>query len=144
MSSQLRPFVFSDYAAARSLWEATPGVGLSKDDGPASIESFLSRNPSLSFVAQDGTSIVATALCGHDGRRGFIYHLAVAETHRRTGLGTQLLRRSLAALHSQGINKCHLMVFGNNETGLKFWRGVAAQERVDLVLFSMATTGEAP
>jgi hypothetical protein len=53
-----------------------------------------------------------------------------------------LLRRSLAALHSQGINKCHLMVFGNNETGLKFWRGVAAQERVDLVLFSMATTGD--
>ena len=74
----LRPFRPEDYAAARALWLGTEGVNLSPGDEEAEVRAFLARNEGLSLVAVDGDALVAAVLCGHDGRRGFIYHLAVA------------------------------------------------------------------
>ena len=136
---QFRNFASADYIQARALWEATPGVGLSDADGPEAIEAFLARNPGTSFVATDGAVLVGTILCGHDGRRGLIHHLVTKMSHRRLGLGTTLLRAGLKALRAQGVNKCHLLVFRSNSDGLQFWRAVAAQERTELALFSLAT-----
>jgi ribosomal protein S18 acetylase RimI-like enzyme len=139
MTIQFRPFENSDYARARALWEATPGIGLSNADAPAAIQAFLERNPGTSFVAVDGEVLVGTILCGHDGRRGLIHHLVTASTHRHMGVGTSLLRAGLKALRERGIDKCHLFVFRSNDAGLSFWRAVAAQERTELALFSLAT-----
>ncbi|WP_242478653.1 GNAT family N-acetyltransferase [Rubrivivax gelatinosus] len=118
-----------------------PGIGLSEADEPAALAAFLRRNPGLSFVAQDGGELVGTILCGHDGRRGLIHHLAVAPGRRRRGLGRALLDAALAALQAQGIGKCHLMVFADNAEGLAFWRRQQAIERVELALLSIATGG---
>jgi ribosomal protein S18 acetylase RimI-like enzyme len=137
-----RPFTNADYPQARSLWEVTPGVGLSAADEPLAIETFLARNPNLSFVALDGPLLVGTILCGHDGRRGLIHHLVAASSHRRQGIGRKLLRLGLRALHDANIDKCHLLVFSTNTDGLNFWRSVAAQERTDLSLFSLLTSQE--
>ena len=139
MSMQIRTFTNDDYIPARTLWEATPGVGLSDADAPEAIRAFLARNPGTSFVAVDGEAVVGTILCGHDGRRGLIHHLVTAGSHRRQGLGTSLLRAGLKALRERGIAKCHLLVFRSNEHGLNFWRAVAAQERTELALFSVST-----
>ncbi|MQK65990.1 GNAT family N-acetyltransferase, partial [Escherichia coli] len=87
------------------------GVGLSDADSFENVARFLERNPGLSFVATDAERVVATILCGHDGRRGLIHHLLVAPTHRRQGLGRALLSRALAALGQAQIQKCHLLVF---------------------------------
>ena len=135
----IRPFEAADYDAAHALWLATPGVGLSAADERGPIERYLARNPGLSFVAEEGGALLGTILCGHDGRRGLIHHLMTVPGVRRRGIGRSLLRAGLRALRAQGIDKCHLLVVGDNEAGKDFWRAVGAAERVELALFSILT-----
>ena len=144
MTTTLRPFSPDDHAAARELWQATPGVGLSSADEAGPVRRFLARNPGLSFVAEEEGRLVGTILCGHDGRRGLIHHLVTAASARRRGIGRSLLARGLQALRGEGIEKCHLLVFRDNADGLAFWRAVAAAERHELSLFSIGTHGAAP
>ena len=139
MTIDIREFRSDDYEAARLLWERTDGIGLSDADSEQNIAQFLARNPKLSFVALRQQNLIGTILCGHDGRRGYIYHLAVAATQRRRGLGVTLVQRCLAALRAEGIAKCHLMVFGANLQGRGFWTRIGGAERVDLVTYSFAT-----
>jgi len=80
--------------------------------------------------------VVGTVLCGHDGRRGYIHHLAVAQSHRRRGIGRALVERILSALMAQGIQKCHLFVFGENRQAIAFWERVGFSQRVELVMMS--------
>lgn len=127
------------HPAALALWENTAGVGLSEADSFDSIGRFLNRNPGSSFVALDGSAVIGTILCGHDGRRGLIHHLAVHSEYRRRGLGRALVAAGLAALARQGIQKCHLLVFRENEEGKAFWRNLGADERLSLSLFSLPT-----
>ena len=135
----LRPFLPADIPAARALWQATPGVGLSSADEPDALAAFLARNPGTSLVAEADGRIVGTILVGHDGRRGLIHHLAVAADSRRIGLGRALVEAGLAALHKLGIEKCHLMAFTNNPEGSAFWTSIGANRRDDLALFSLST-----
>ena len=137
MDVKLRAFEPSDHPQAFALWERSPGVGLSGTDAFEPIRAFLMRNPGTSFVAEAGGELVGTMLSGHDGRRGFIYHLVVAESHRRRGIASALLNAGLDALQNQGIAKCHVFVFRTNADGLAFWRTVGAQRRTDLTLFSI-------
>lgn len=137
------PFTLADHGEALALWQATPGVGLSEADGREAIGRFLQRNPGTSFVARADGRLVATLLCGHDGRRGLLHHLVVHPASRRRGLGAQLVRHALQALAGQGIGKCHLMVFRDNAEGRAFWAGIGADERVTLSLYSLGTEGPA-
>ncbi|HET7543887.1 MAG TPA: GNAT family N-acetyltransferase [Polyangiaceae bacterium] len=139
MSLDIRVFKAEDHAQARALWESTEGVGLSSADSFENVRRFLERNPGLSFVATLHDAVVATILCGHDGRRGLIHHLAVASAHRRSGIGRALVARALAALRADGIEKCHLLVFRDNSSGRAFWRGIGAEERTTLGIFSLPT-----
>jgi ribosomal protein S18 acetylase RimI-like enzyme len=139
MEVLVSPFEMRDYPVALALWKSTEGVGLSSADESAAIEAFLLRNPSLSFKATIDGQLVGTILCGDDGRRGLIHHLVTAESHRRCGVAKALLQNGLRALRGAGIEKCHLLVFKSNGVGVAFWRGVGAQERVTLSIFSIAT-----
>ena len=65
--------------------------------------------------------LVGAVLCGHDGRRGYIHHLAVRPESRRQGIGRQLVRACLSGLHRQGMQKCHLFVFRQNSPAIAFW-----------------------
>ncbi|PJF40316.1 MAG: GNAT family N-acetyltransferase [Chloroflexi bacterium] len=123
-----------DYADVRTLWEATEGIGLSQSDSREQITQFLERNPGLSFVALADAQIVATILCGHDGRRGYIHHLAVAETHRRRGIATALLDKSLAQLKTLNIHKCNLFLFRDNQIGQAYYKHKNWIFRDDLVV----------
>jgi ribosomal protein S18 acetylase RimI-like enzyme len=140
MTIEVRAFAPTDYAAALHLWQQTPGVGLSEADSRDNIALFLERNPGSSFVAREGDAVVATILCGHDGRRGLIHHLAVAPAWRHQGLGRRLVQLGLAALKGAGIQKCHLVMFRDNADARAFWSRLGAEERVSLALFSIATT----
>ena len=139
MALEIREFLLADHASALTLWQATPGVGLSEADSQPNIALFLERNPSCSFVALDGNEVVATILCGHDGRRGLIHHLAVAPAWRHQGLGRKLVRLGLTQLKRAGVQKCHLVMFRDNADARAFWSRIGAEERVGLVLFSIAT-----
>jgi ribosomal protein S18 acetylase RimI-like enzyme len=126
-----------DYPAVYKLWQATEGVGLSMADEAPAIAAHLARNPGLSFVAASpGDAPVGTILGGHDGRRGYIHHLAVAPAYRRQGTGRALVARCLEGLEAEGIHKCHLFIYGENETGRAFWEALGWQLRHDIQIMS--------
>jgi ribosomal protein S18 acetylase RimI-like enzyme len=132
----------SDYEEVAALWESSPGVGIYPGDDRETIARFLDRNPGLSFVGRDDTELVGAVLCSHDGRRGYITHLAVDAAFRRHGIGRALVERCLDALRREGIAKAHLFVFRTNREAQAFWRRVGWHERDDLVTMSIYLTGE--
>ena len=122
-----------DYDRVYALWMSCKNMGFNNlDDSRQGIEKYLKRNPSTCFVAEQGDAIVGVVLAGHDGRRGFIHHMAVAEHCRRQGIATDLLDQALAALKEEGINKAALLVFNRNEAGNAFWerQGFTARDDV--------------
>ena len=125
-----------DYEAVTALWRSTEGIGLSEADSRDNIRSYLERNPGLSSVARQGGEVVGALLCGHDGRRGFLHHLAVQEEHRRLGLGRMLVEMSLRHLAQAGIMKCHLFVFQENEAAKGFWQKLGWNRRLDIGIMS--------
>ena len=142
MGIQIREMTVADYEPVYALWQVSEGIGLSDADSKEGIKRFLERNPGLSFVACDGDKIVGAALCGHDGRRGYIHHLAVGNSHRRQGIGKSLVGRCMFTLMQNGIAKCHLFVFGENQDAIQFWNQVGWTERVELMLMSQQLAGK--
>lgn len=131
------PLTAADYPEMLGLWQKSAGVGLSGADTAENIARFLSRNPGLSFLARSGSELAGTILAGHDGRRGYIYHLAVDERYRHRGIATSLVERSLAALSRSSIDKCHIMVFADNDAGSAFWQKMGWTRRDDIAVFSI-------
>jgi putative acetyltransferase len=126
----------ADYAAVYRLWEESEGVGLSATDSYPSIERFLARNPGFSFVAADKGEIIGALLCGHDGRRGYIHHLAIHPNQRRRGIGRRLVDRALDELARVQIDKCHIFVFRENSAAIAFWQRIGWTDRIDLEVLS--------
>jgi GNAT superfamily N-acetyltransferase len=132
MSHTIRTMTIADYEAVLRLWQATEGVGLNESDEREPMAAYLKRNPDLSQVALDGGKIVGAVLCGHDGRRGYLHHLAVARTHRKRGLGRALVDACLAGLAKLGIPKCNIFLFADNAEGEAFWKHNGWAKRTDL------------
>jgi ribosomal protein S18 acetylase RimI-like enzyme len=123
-----------DYPKVHDLWKTTPGLGLrSLDDSPGGIKKFLDRNPGCSFVAEQDGEPAGAVLSGHDGRRGSIYHAAVAEKFRGQGIGKALIKAVESAMSREGINKLGLVAFKANIGSNRFWRALEYNVREDLV-----------
>jgi ribosomal protein S18 acetylase RimI-like enzyme len=134
----IRAFDVRDIDAVRALWARTEGLGHGPGDAAPELARFLARNPGVSAVAVDAAgAIVGAALCGHDGRRGFLYRLAVAPELRRAGIARALLGHALAALRAEGIPRCMLFVLADNDGGAEFWSAVGAHPRDELRLRSI-------
>ena len=137
---KIRPMSIADYDALYAIWTAC-GNGLNNlDDSREGIEKYLRRNPTTSFVAEDGGVIAGAVLCGHDGRRGYIQHMSVSPLYRRRGIGKRLLDAALAALKAEGINKTALVAFRKNALGNAFWESMGFGLREDLNYRDLALT----
>ncbi|MBM7568949.1 GNAT family N-acetyltransferase [Paenibacillus sacheonensis] len=139
MELTYREMTIDDYEASYALWAATEGMVLSSSDSREEIARFLARNPGCSFVCGEGDRLLGTLLAGHDGRRGFLYHVAVAPNQRGRGIGGSLVRLGLAKLREAGIEKCHLFVLASNDVGRGFWARSGWEERDGILLFSRDT-----
>jgi len=133
----------ADYDAVFDLWQQCEGVGLSPSDSREGIGVFLTRNPGLSLVVRHAERIVGAVLCGHDGRRGYLYHLAVAPAYRGQGLGRMMVEACLTRLHTAGILKATIVVYTHNEEGQRFWRRLGWQHRTDLLVMQAEPAGRA-
>jgi N-acetylglutamate synthase len=132
MNHAIRAMTIADFDAVLRLWQDTAGVGLNESDDRQNLAAFLARNPGMSRVAAAGTEIVGAVLCGHDGRRGYLHHLAVAGACRQRGLGRQLVETCLADLTGRGILKCNIFLFSDNAAGEAFWIHNGWAKRSDL------------
>jgi N-acetylglutamate synthase len=138
---ELREFVAADYDAVLRLWQSAAGVTLRDADARAPLTAYLERHRGLCFVATDREAVVGAVICGTDGRRGYLQHLAVAATHRRRGVGRALVNRSIDALSARGIDKCHLMVVSDNADARAFWSALGWTDRSDVRLMSRTVSG---
>ncbi len=117
-----REFSIDDYSAALQLWRRVEGLEIAEGDDRESVAQFLVRNPGLSRVAVDGSAVIGVVLCGHDGRRGHIYHLAVDPAYRGCGLGKRLVDECLERLLTAGVVRAIILVADNNFGGAEFWK----------------------
>jgi N-acetylglutamate synthase len=140
MSIQITEMTTTDYDDVVAFWKEQDGVGLNEADGREQMAGYLSRNQGMSLVARDEGKVVAAILCGHDGRRGYLHHLAVAGPHRGRGIGTSLVERCLERLGREGIAKCNVFVFGDNCDGEEFWKAIGFKARTDLKLLQRPTS----
>lgn len=131
-----RLMMIDDYDSVIALWQRCEGVKLRDADSRAGIEKYLLRNPGLSFVAERENQIVATIMAGHDGKRGYVQHLAVDDASRRQGVASQLCAHCLEALKQEGILKSHIHVLQDNLLAKQFWSQQGWVSRNDIEVMS--------
>ena len=137
----IRVMTIDDYEPVFELWKNTPNMGLrSLDDSRDGIGAFLKRNPGTSFVAFDGDIVTGAILCGHDGRRGYIYHTVVRPEYRKQGIGTALINAAVSALNDEGITRVCLNVMESNEAGKAFWEKMGWEKKDFLGFYSKSVT----
>ena len=129
-------FAIDDYDQVITLWGNCDGIALSGADSKDNIRTYLERNPGMSFVAKHEGTVIGAALSGHDGRRGYIHHLAVYSDYRHQGIGRAMVDRCILSLQTAGIQKCHLFVLKDNQKGIQFWEHMGWARRFDLEVIS--------
>lgn len=139
----IRGMTIEDYDQVYQLWSKIKGFGIrSMDDSREGIERFLKRNPTTSVVAEAEGKIVGAILCGHDGRRGCLYHVCVDEKHRMHGIGRAMVVAAMEALKEEKINKVCLIAFTKNDTGNAFWNEIGWTKREDLNYYDFTLNEE--
>ena len=123
----IRTMEFDDLNDVIKLWEQSEGVFLSDSDTLPALQNYLRHNGFMSYVAVADDRIVGAILCGHDGRRGYLHHLAVAASHRRQGIGGQLVEYCSGRLLAEGINRFNLFLLDNNFIGRTFWEDLKCE-----------------
>ncbi|MBP8276054.1 MAG: GNAT family acetyltransferase [Propionivibrio sp.] len=128
---EIREFRLSDYEEVIALWDKA-GLLASRSDERNEIEKKLERDPDLFLVGIDAEAIVAAVMGGYDGRRGWVYHLAVDPTLHASGLGTQLLEELESRLRAKGCIKINLLVERENAGVRDFYarRGYAVDDLI--------------
>ena len=138
---EIRELVPDDYDAVVALWRASDGVTMREADQREPLSAYLRQHSGLSFIAVDKGAVIGSTLCGTDGRRGYLQHVAVAKSHRRRGIASALVERSVNALAERGIDKCHLMVLADNVDAQAFWTRIGWKERSEIRLMSHTASG---
>lgn len=132
----IRQFSFAqDYQAVLDLWEsAGPGIHVRRSDKPKEIRKKLQRDPDLFLVAEIDGRIIGSVLGGFDGRRGMMYHLAVAHEQRRMGIGEALMDELEQRLRAKGCIRYYLLVTRDNQEAMCFYEARGWQ-RMDLYAY---------
>ena len=139
----IRVMTPEDYDQIKALWLSIKGFVIrSVDDSREGVEIFLRRNPTTSAVAEVDGKIVGGILCGHDGRRGCMYHVCVHEDYRMRGIGKQMVVFCMDALRREKINKVSLIAFTRNDIGNRFWNQIGWTKREDLNYYDFTLNKE--
>ena len=129
----IRAMTLNDYENVHALWMRIKGFSIrSIDDSQEGVERFLKRNPGISVVAEEDGRSVGAILCGHDGRRGCLYHVCVDPDYRLRGIGKSMVVFVMEALRKEKINKVSLIAFTKNDIGNAFWKEIGWTKREDL------------
>ena len=112
------------------------------DDSYEGVERFIKRNPTTSVVAECDGKIVGAILCGHDGRRGCLYHVCVHKEYRKRGIGKAMVVFCMKALQEEKINKVSLIAFKSNVIGNAFWKSAGWTFREDLNYYDFTLNEE--
>lgn len=139
----IRNMTIEDYDGVYKLWMSIKGFAIrSIDDSREGVERFLLRNPDTSVVAAEQGRIIGSILCGHDGRRGCLYHVCVHEDYRMRGIGKKMVVHCMNALEREHISKVSLIAFTKNDIGNAFWKEIGWTRREDLNYYDFVLNRE--
>lgn len=139
----IRAMTLNDYEKVHDLWMKIKGFAIrSIDDSKEGVERFLNRNPGISVVAEEDGKIIGAILCGHDGRRGCMYHVCVDPDYRLKGIGKSMVVFAMEALKKEKINKVSLIAFAKNDIGNAFWKEIGWTKREDLNYYDFTLNEE--
>lgn len=133
MALRIREFSLVDHAAAAVIWEAADGMTVPSRD---EVERKLERDPGLFLVADEEGEVVGVVMGAYDGRRGWIYRLAVAPDRRRSGVGSALIAELEERFRAMGVHRIRLLAYGSNAAGRTFWERLGYRAAPDIVLYS--------
>jgi len=136
-SVQIREFKFpSDYEQVYELWRSIEkGVHVGRSDTLDEIGKKIGRDPDLFLVAESNGKIIGAVMGGYDGRRGLIYHLAVASSFRGQGIGSNLMDEVESRLRAKGCLKCYLLITVDNLEVANYYMQRGWQHMDQVILF---------
>ena len=137
MNVTIREIRSEDYEVLIRFWESIDEIELDDSEGKQDFEFFLRRNKGMSFLALDKEEVIGACLASHNGRRGFLDHLAVAPSHRRKGLGKMLVEKCLKVLQAEGIKRNYVFLFKENAEGRAFWEHIGWSQCDEYVMMSI-------
>jgi len=122
----IRELRSEDLEDALNLWKISFAAGFSSSfDKRDVLERYLIRNPGLSTAAfVKDNRLIGALLCGHDGRRGSIYHTAVYPDYRGMNIGRKMEARALEKLRDEGITTGFLFINVKNPGSKEFWETI--------------------
>lgn len=139
----IRTMTIEDYEGVYALWMSIKGFAMrSIDDSKEGVARFLLRNPDISVVAVEDDRIIGAILCGHDGRRGCLYHVCVRQECRMRGVGKAMVVYCMERLKAEQISKVSLIAFTANDVGNAFWRRIGWTKREDLNYYDFVLNTE--
>lgn len=136
MNAKIKEMKIEDYDEIFAMWQVTSKRALSKSDDKDEINRYLNRNKGMSQVAVIDGKIVGTVLAGHDGRRGFIHHMAVLPDYRRQGIARAMAQTAINKIKQDGIDKTHIFTYKDNNLGQAFWGSLGFVRRDDIYVYS--------
>jgi ribosomal protein S18 acetylase RimI-like enzyme len=130
---QARELAGADVAAAVALWEAC-GLTRPWNDPVADFRRALAGTTSAVVGLFDGDELVATAMVGEDGHRGWMYYVAVDPARRADGLGRAIVDAAEGWLRARGVAKVNLMVRHDNAAATGFYEHLGYEDQHTTVL----------
>ncbi|MGM0627093.1 MAG: GNAT family N-acetyltransferase [Candidatus Fermentibacterota bacterium] len=141
MTVRVRPMSVHDHQVLADLWSLFPGNTMTGADEPEGFRAFLGRNGRFCYTAEEDGQVVGSVMAGTDGRRGYVYHLAVDPGRQGEGLGRLLMERAEESLREAGIEKAHLFIYADNPA-IDFYRRVGWHLREDIEVMSKVLIGD--
>jgi ribosomal protein S18 acetylase RimI-like enzyme len=132
----------ADVATVIALWQA---CGLTRPwNDPAADIALARREPnSTILIGRDGDAIVATAMVGYDGHRGWVYYVATDPDRRAKGYGRAIMNAAEDWLRAAGIPKLQLLVRREN-TGVAAFYQSFGYEEAQTIVFAKWLDGRGP
>ncbi|VIO77188.1 GNAT family acetyltransferase [Bradyrhizobium ivorense] len=132
-SLAIAPIADADVTDVIALWQA---CGLTRPwNDPAADIALARRGPgSAVLVGHDGNAIVATAMVGHDGHRGWVYYVAVAPDRQGQGFGRTMMAAAEDWLRQAGVPKLQLLVRRENAKAGAFYQSLGYEESTSVML----------
>ena len=126
---EYRTYRSEDFDAVRDLW-VRAGLGLRPSDTKEELEKKQRRDPELFIVAEVAGTVVGAAIGSFDGRRGFVYHLAVDPDYQKKGIGRAIMEMIGDRLRELGALRLLLLVDEDNTKAVEFYAHIGMQQNL--------------
>ncbi len=130
---RIRAYRDSDFAEVVALWRACE-LTRPYNDPATDIEFCRGSGHGEILVGEADGRIVASAMVGHDGHRGWIYYLAVDPARRKSGLGRRITEEAEAWLRARGVPKVQLLIRATNLGVRQFYQRLGYEDAPSVVM----------